>query len=90
MSRDARALDVQDLQRCIRELGDVFDSPEWRNEPLTGALVASALRKAAYPGSRRGSMLSQKLRAVIRRTVRRRVDGARPHLVVVDEIESHT
>lgn len=90
MPADSRALDVQDLQRCIRELGDVFDSPEWRNEELTGALVASALRKAAYPGTRRGSMLSQKLRAVVRRNVRRGVAGARPHLVVVDEIESHT
>ena len=87
---DVRALDVQDMLRCIRELGDVFDSPEWRNEQLTGALVASALRKAAYPGKRRGSTLSQKLRVVIRRNARRRADGARPQLVVVDELESHT
>ena len=76
MSRDVRALDVQDLQRCIRELADVFDGPEWRDEPLTGALAAVALRKATAIGTPRGSSLSQQLRAVIRRTVRRRG----PHL----------
>lgn len=69
--RDVRALDVQDLHRTIRELADIFDTPEWRNEPLTGALVATALRKASDVGGRRGSELSQKLRNVVRRNVRR-------------------
>lgn len=77
---DVRALDVQDLHRCLRELADVFDGPEWRNEPLTGATVAVAIRKAAAVGTKRGSRLSQRLRAVIRRNVRR--GGV--HLEVVD------
>lgn len=63
--------DTVDLNQVIREVADVFDSPEFRNDTLTGALVASVLRKAADVGSRRGSMLSQKVRVVIRRHARR-------------------
>lgn len=70
---DVRALDVQDLHRCLRELADVFDGPEWHDTPLTGALVAAAIRKASAVGTKRGSRLSQRLRAVIRRNVRRRL-----------------
>lgn len=86
MSRDVRALDVQDLHRTIRELADVFDSEEWRTTPLPGALVAAALHKATDIGGRRGSRLSQALRAVVRRNLRR---PGRP-LAAVEEKESHT
>lgn len=67
---DVRALDVQDLHRMIRDLADVFDSAEWRDEPMPGALVASALRKGIDVGGRRGSRLSQSLRSVVRRNLR--------------------
>ena len=80
MSRDVRALDVQDLHRFIREIADVFDGPEWRNEQLTGALIAISLRKAAAIGTPRGSRLSTRLRSVIRRTVRRG-----PHAAPLEE-----
>lgn len=89
--RDVRAIDVQDLHRTIREMADVFDSPDWRNEPLTGALVAITLRKAVNVGGRRGSRLSTQLRQAIRRNTRRGMRAG--HLVVaraVDETESHT
>lgn len=84
--RDVRALDVQDVHRMVRDLADVFDSAEWRNEPLSGALVAAALRKGIDVGGRRGSRLSQALRAVVRRNLRR---PGRP-LAAVEEKESHT
>ena len=94
--RDVRALDVQDLHRMIRELADVFDSAEWRNEPLTGALVAAALRKGIDVGGRRGSRLSQRLRSVVRRNLRRgpRLTDvellARMHDGYHEEMEAHT
>jgi hypothetical protein len=86
--RDVRALDAQDLKRCILELADVLDGPGWRNEPLTGGVVAAALRKAATPGSKRGSQLSQAMRYVIRRTLRH--GGRRVAFAYSDAEESHT
>lgn len=94
MTRDVRALDVQDLHRTIRELADVFESEEWRATPLPGALVAAALHKAVDIGGRRGSRLSQQLRSVMRRNLRRRTLGdelqpGRP-LQAFEEKEAHT
>lgn len=83
--RDVRALDVQDVHRMVRDLADVFDSAEWRNEPLSGALVAAALRKGIDVGGRRGSRLSQALRSTVRRNLRRG-----PRLATAEEKESHT
>lgn len=80
MSRDVRALDAQDLARCIRELADILESETWAEQRLTGAFVGAALRKATEIGSRRAGVLSTAFRVVIRRNLRRARLEAEAHM----------